>query len=92
MKKLFLISCCLAAAVAAQEQELSAPVKITQRLVYNSDAPVDYEARQKALAFKKVCEILKGVHDKESADVVADAVYETMIVVHVGGEAHRLPD
>lgn len=92
MKNLFLVSCCLAAAVAAQEPALSAPVKITQRLVYNSDEPVDYEARQKALAFKKVCEILKGVHDKESADAVADAVYETMLVVLVGGDAHRLPD
>lgn len=92
MKNLFLFTCGLAAAVIAQEPELSAPVKITQRLVYNSDAPVDYEARQKALAFKKVCEILKGVHDKDSADAVADAVYDTMLVVLVGGEAHSLPD
>ena len=92
MKTLFFISCCLAAVVTAQEPELTAPVKITQRMVYNSDAPVDYEARQKALAFKKVCEILKGVHDKESADAASDAIYETMLVVHVGGEAHRLPD
>ena len=92
MKTLFFISCCLAAVATAQEPELTAPVKITQRMVYNSDAPVDYEARQKALAFKKVCEILKGVHDKESADAASDAIYETMLVVHVGGEAHRLPD
>ncbi len=92
MKKFILFFCCLAAVAAAQGQESAAPVKITQRLIYNSDAPVDYEARQKALAFKKVCEILKGVHDKESADAVADAVYETMLVVHVSGDAHRLPD
>ena len=79
----------------AQNEEAgidAAPVKITQRIIYNSDQPVSYEDRQKALALRNVCRILEGVVDKQSADAAADAVYENMLVVLVGGEEHRLPD
>ncbi|MBR5876170.1 MAG: hypothetical protein IKZ10_04970 [Akkermansia sp.] len=70
----------------------AAPVKITQRIIYNSDKPVSFEDRQKALALRNICRILEGVSDKESADAAADAVYENMLVVNVGGDAHLLPD
>ena len=92
-----LFACLLTAAAPlfAQEGEPSidaAPVTIKQRIIYNSDQPVSYEDRQKALALRNVCRILEGVVDKESADAAADAVYENMLVVNVGGEAHQLPD
>lgn len=80
---------------AAQEPAPSidvAPVKVTQRIVYNSDEPISYDERQKALALRNVCRILEGVTDLESANAAADAVYENMLVVNVGGEDHRVPD
>ncbi|MBR4310980.1 MAG: hypothetical protein IKT79_08115 [Akkermansia sp.] len=84
-----------ATSIPAQEAGPSidaAPVKLTQRIIYNSDQPVSFEERQKALALRNVSRILDGVADKESADAAADSVYENMLVVNVGGEEHRLPD
>lgn len=92
-----LFACLLLAAPQGQSQEPApsidaAPVKITQRIIYNSDQPVGFEDRQKALALRNVARILDGVTDKASADAAADAVYENMLVVNVGGAEHSLPD
>jgi hypothetical protein len=44
----------------------AAPVKITQRIIYNSDRPVSFEDRQKALALRNVARYARVICQKNS--------------------------
>lgn len=67
-----------------------APVKVTQRIIYNSDEPIDAAARQRALAMRNVAHLLNVVTDRATADAAAAEVARNMAVLHGHGEP--LPD
>ncbi|MBQ8478926.1 MAG: hypothetical protein IJ503_00905 [Akkermansia sp.] len=67
-----------------------APVKVTQRIIYNSDKPIEPHERQKALAMRNVCALLGGVTDTATADVAAAEVLRNMQVLR--GQGAPLPD
>lgn len=67
-----------------------APVKVTQRIIYNSDQPIAPHERQQALAMRNVCRLLAGVHDAATADAAAAEVQRNMQVLR--GQGAPLPD